>query len=100
VRRAARTDANHSAIVQAFRDLGCSVLSLAAVGKGCPDLLIARPTKFSSSAMALIEVKDGSKKPSAQKLTEDQEKFHAHWKGRIFLCRSIVEVPGIVESLK
>ena len=39
MRRAARTDENHTAIVQALLDAGCSVQSLAAVGCGCPDLL-------------------------------------------------------------
>ena len=41
MRRAARTDSNHLELVKAFRTLGCSVLSLAAVGKGVPDLLVS-----------------------------------------------------------
>lgn len=94
MRRAARTDANHKSIVDAFRSMGCSVLSLADKGKGCPDLLIAN-----YQSTVLVEVKDGSKPPSEQKLTPDQEKFHANWRGRIFVCRSIVEVPNIVAKL-
>lgn len=35
-----RVDANHSQIVKALRQCGVSVLSLAPVGHGCPDLLI------------------------------------------------------------
>ena len=37
MRRAARTDANQAAIVDALRSVGCSVVSLSAVGKGVPD---------------------------------------------------------------
>jgi Holliday junction resolvase len=40
VRRAARTDANQDGIVAALRGAGASVQSLAATGKGCPDLLV------------------------------------------------------------
>jgi hypothetical protein len=37
--RRAKVDSNHAAIVLALQQIGCSVESLAAVGKGCPDLL-------------------------------------------------------------
>ena len=94
MRRAARTDANHKSVSDAFKALGCDVVSLAAVGNGVPDLLIGI-----HGVNGLVEVKDGSKPPSEQKLTPDQEKFHANWRGRIFVCRSIVEVPNIVAKL-
>lgn len=35
-----RVDANHAAIVAALRAVGCSVLSLAGLGGGVPDLLV------------------------------------------------------------
>lgn len=95
-RRAARVDANHTQIVKAFRDMGCSVASTAAIGNGFPDLVVSRR---SNGPAWLVEVKDGSKPLSKQRLTEDQIKFHANWRGRIFVCRSIVEVPGIVREL-
>jgi len=41
VRKAAAVDANQSDIVTALRGAGCSVCLLHAVGKGCPDLLVA-----------------------------------------------------------
>lgn len=50
------------------------VQSLAAVGKGVPDLLVC-----CSGKLALVEVKDGDKCPSAQKLTPDQIQFHSQW---------------------
>lgn len=94
--RAKRTDANHAAIVKAFRALGCSVASTAGIGDGFPDLVVSR---HKDGPAWLVEVKDGSKPPSARKLTEDQIKFHGAWKGKIFVCKSLVEVPGIVSQL-
>lgn len=70
-RRAARVDGNHVEIVQIFREWGCSVLSLAAMGKGIPDLLIAL-----QGVTWLVEVK----MPKG-KLNEDQEGFTAAWQG-------------------
>lgn len=76
MRRAARVDANQSAIVAALRKCGCRVESLAAVGNGIPDLLVMRGFR-----LFLLEIKDGSKVPSARKLTPDQVKWHAEWAG-------------------
>lgn len=95
-RRAASVDANHKSVADAFKALGCSVASLAPLGDGIPDLLVSR---HNNGPAWLVEVKDGSKSPSRQKLTEDQTKFHAAWRGRIFVCKSIVEVAGIVAQL-
>lgn len=74
MRRAAKVDANQDQIVSALRAAGAIVQSLAAIGKGCPDLLCAfRGNLF------LLEVKDGNKVPSAQKLTDAQAKWHQAW---------------------
>lgn len=83
-RRAAKVDANHSAVVAYLRQLGWSVLSLAGIGKGCPDIVCARDPYFT----ALVEIKDGDKPKSAQRLTEDQRNFIAGWKGRIIVANS------------
>lgn len=72
MRRAARVDANHAEIVSALREAGCFVVSLAAIGKGCPDLLVGTVGKW-----YLLEVKDGSKPLSARKLTPDEESWIA-----------------------
>lgn len=93
MRRAAKVDANHAAIVAAFRQLGYSVLDLSRVGQGCPDLLVARAGKT-----MLIEVKDGAKKPSARKLTPAQMEFIQHWRGRIDVVQSTEDVVRIVAS--
>ena len=77
MRRAAKVDANQSDIVAALRMAGATVQPLHAVGKGCPDLLVGY-----QRVNYLLEVKDGSKVPSAQKLTEDQVEWHELWRGQ------------------
>jgi Holliday junction resolvase len=74
VRRAAKIDDNQTGIVSALRKVGCRVLSLAAVGRGCPDLLVYR-----AGRLYLLEIKDGAKSPSRRKLTSDQVEFHKAW---------------------
>ena len=76
MRRAAKIDSNQIQIVSALRAAGASVQSLAAVGKGVPDLLVGYKGKT-----LLMEIKDGRKPPSAQRLTEDQLTWHGAWKG-------------------
>lgn len=77
--RNAKVDANQVEIVKALRQVGCSVVSLASVGKGVPDLLVSSPSGF----LFLMEIKDGNKPPSARKLTKDQVEFHAKWNSEI-----------------
>ncbi len=87
--RPRRVDDNHAAIVSALRKIGYSVLSLAPLGRGAPDLLAARPGGCTCGGMYLFEVKDGAKVPSARKLTPDEERFHAAWVGDISIVESI-----------
>ena len=75
MRRAARVDANHALIVAGLRTCGARVLSLAAVGHGCPDLLVSHHAR----GLQLFEVKDGMKAKSKQALTPDQVAFHVAW---------------------
>ena len=84
MRRAAKVDDNQTAIVDALRALGATVQPLHAVGQGCPDLLIGWRGKN-----ILIEVKDGSKSPSRQQLTEDQEQWHRTWCGQVCTINSV-----------
>ena len=85
VRRAAKIDANQVEVVKALRAAGVRVLSLAAVGKGCPDLLCEHP----QGRFRLIEVKDGKLPPSARRLTLAQEEFHMDWTVSI-----VQDIPG------
>lgn len=83
MRRAAKIDANQPDVVAALRKAGAKVQSLAAVGAGVPDLLVSfRQELF------LLEVKDGTKVPSAQKLTEDQVRWHTAWGAPVHIVNS------------
>lgn len=86
MRRAAKTDDNQAAIVNALRMAGCSVVSLAAVGKGVPDICVGRAGKS-----YLLEIKDGGKSPSRQKLTAEQRYFHSIWKGHAVVVKDVAE---------
>lgn len=89
IRRAARTDANHSAIVGCFMACGCEVQSLAAVGGGVADLLVYHRA---SKRLMLVEVKDGKKPPSARKLTPDQEEWHKRFP--VVVVEKLEDVPA------
>jgi Holliday junction resolvase len=86
MRRAAKIDDNQTAIVEALRAAGCSVVSLAAVGKGCPDIACGRQGRT-----FLLEIKDGGKPPSARKLTAEQRYFHSIWKGHAVVVTDVAE---------
>jgi Holliday junction resolvase len=79
-----RVDGNQKEIVKTFRDCGASVLILSEVGKGCPDICVGmRGVNY------LIEIKDGSKPPSGQKLTDCETEFFASWKGQVQVINSV-----------
>ncbi len=82
----ARTDGNHTAVMDALRAAGISALSIAAVGNGCPDIVAGFRGRN-----VLIEVKDGDKAPSARKLTPDEAKFHDSWMGYVVIANSPLE---------
>lgn len=84
MRRAAKVDDNQREIVLALRAAGCSVLSLASIGRGAPDLLVGR-----GNANYALEVKDGKKSPSKRKLTPDEEAFHSGWRGHLVVVENV-----------
>lgn len=65
MRRAAKVDDNHKQITDGLRAAGCFVQSMAAIGNGCVDLLVA-----SRGFWHVLEVKDGDKCQSRRKLTQ------------------------------
>ena len=93
--RAAAVDRNQAEIVKALRKSGCRVYVCSSFGKGFPDLLVGLPDR----TLAYVEIKDGSKPPSARKLTPDQVKFHAEWYGwPLFVVTSVDEALGLVQE--
>lgn len=75
---AGRTDANHTDIVKALLNAGCSVQSLATVGLGCPDLVVGF-----AGLNILIEAKNGANPPSERKLNDAEKTWHKRWKGQV-----------------
>lgn len=89
--RARRTDTNQTALVKAFRKLGCSVLVLNAE----IDFLVG----YGGLCIA-IEAKDGSKPPSARKLTPNEEDFRLNWKGGYRIVENLDQVQETVDVLR
>ena len=82
----ARVDRNEAEIIKALRAIKCSVVRLAAVGRGVPDLLVSK-----AGRTLLIEVKT-----QKGKLNELQEKFVSEWKGEVHTCRSPIDAVNAV----
>jgi len=73
VRHARRTDANHRSIRDAWRAKpGWRVVDTSHIGNGFPDLVGAHH----KHGVWLVEVKDGKKSPSKQRLTEAEAEMH------------------------
>ena len=73
-----KIDDNQRAIIKVLQACGASVQSLSAVRKGCPDLLVGI-----RGQNILLEIKQ-----EGAKLTPDEGRFHASWKGQAAICRS------------
>jgi hypothetical protein len=94
MRRASRVDVNQSDIVAALRAVGATVQPLHAVGQGCPDLLVGYKGNW------LLEVKDGSKPPSARKLTEAQIAWHRDWRGQVAVVEDVRSALAAIGALR
>ena len=86
MRLAARIDANQPEIVKAFRSLGWSVLIISQL-KNCFDILVSK-----NGRTVAVEIKDGSKPPSARKLTEGEQEFKDGWQGEYRIIESVDDV--------
>lgn len=69
-----RVDGNHSRIVKELRQVGAVVQSIADLGDGVPDILVAyRGRNW------LFEIKDWRQPPSKRRLTPKEKQWHAFW---------------------
>ena len=98
MRTRAKVDGSHAAIVQAFRQCGWQVLSLARLGYGAPDLLVsphawsfARGFRQGECAMYLIEVKNEKGRHRAQ-----QVKFAETWP--VHTLRSVEDAMRFIQD--
>jgi Holliday junction resolvase len=91
----ARIDTNHKEIVKALREVGATVVSLAAMKHGCPDLLVG----FGNETM-LMEIKRDAK----AKFTPDQLDFMSKWKGgpisRVDSVDAAIRALGVIQRVK
>ena len=77
-------------MVDAFRRLGCSVLSLAALGKGVPDLLVAV-----QGITWLVEIKSGKGKENSIQL-----EWAESWQGARAVVRDTQGAETVVKLMR
>ena len=92
MRRAGKVDGNQAEVVRKLRDCAVKVEVLSDVGKGVPDLLLG----FRGINL-LVELKDGSKPPSARSLTADQKAWHESWPGQVDVAEDFESAWAIVQ---
>lgn len=96
MRRKARVDDNQAGIVDMLRKIpGVSVAVTSSLGDGFVDIIVGK-----DNFNYMIELKDGNKKPSAQKLTPKEEEFRERWKGQYTVCNSFDEVYNLITGKK
>jgi Holliday junction resolvase len=90
----ARVDTNHKEIVKALRDAGATVVSLAAMKHGTPDILVGY-----GGETLLMEIKKDAK----AKFTPDQLDFMSKWKGgavsRVDSVDAAIRALGIIQKV-
>jgi hypothetical protein len=90
--RARRLDANHNEVGDYLRALGWSVLELARHGVSV-DMAVSK-----LNFAALVEVKDGSRPPSARQLTDEEKRLKANWQGPYIIALSPQDAADKLEA--
>lgn len=112
VKRAGRTDANHTPIVQKLRGLGYSVQDLSQVGGGCPDILVGVIIRGNESRNAIpinliFEIKIDEK--TVLKLNEKvagppkpkepvQVTWHREWVGQKMIVSNLTDILHVIKA--
>jgi len=90
-RRARRIDANQPEIVAALQCIpGVSVL----VVNGTFDVLVG-----ANGRNVMLEIKDGSKPPSARRLTRSEQLLHDRWTGDIRIVNDVDEAIAVAMEM-
>lgn len=87
-----KVDNNQKDIVGELEKLGCSVVSLASVGKGCPDLACAL-----LGQTWLIEIKNEDR---YWKLEPAQIKFLSNWNADVPILESVEDARDFVTAVR
>lgn len=90
--RNAKVDRNQPEIVKAFRSFGWAVLIISQL-KNCADIIVSKDGRT-----IVIEIKDGEKPKSQQKLTEGELKFMDQWQGEYRIITCIDDVVSICDE--
>ena len=94
MRYAKRVDDNHAVIRDGIRAAGYPVLDLSKCGQGVPDLsVMVGPFKA-----VFLEVKDGAKVKSAQKLTKAEETWQGHWSHVTKVVNSLEQALQVIKE--
>ena len=94
MRRATRKDANHAEVIRAFERLGCSVIDVSGTPCGF-DIVVGY-----AGQSRLVEIKDGTKPPSARKLTTNEAKIHGRWTGGMSIVTDLEDVMRVANTLR
>lgn len=94
-RRANRRDGTQPEIVQAFEQLGCTVVDLSGVGiAGLPDLAVG-----AVGVTHLVEVKDRATAYGRKGLSSGQSAFARDWRGgRVWVVHDALEAAALVQN--
>lgn len=88
MRKFGKIDSNQKAIIQRLREIpSLSVVSIASVGNGIPDIIIGY-----KNFNYLIELKSSS----TSKLTEQEIKFVKGWNGNVAVCYNLDQVLQVI----
>ena len=74
-----KIDGNQTEIIEALRAAGFYVFDCSRMGRGFPDLLVN-----SYARVVLMEIKT-----QEGRLTPAEQKFHAEYKGELYIVRSV-----------
>lgn len=92
-RYAAAVDANQADIVEEFRARGASVTPTHRQGEGFPDICVGY-----RGVNLLVEIKDGAKIPSKQKLTKAEKEWHDEWRGQVCVVNDVDQVAPLLRA--
>ena len=97
MRRAARRDHGEQDIIKAMRACGAYVKAIN--DEGTFDLLVGYTGGSGRFYTLLIEIKDGTKPPSARRLTDAEQKFHDEWPGdNLYIINSVQEALDLLKA--
>jgi len=93
LRKHGNTDSNQKDIVKAFRDFGAAVTVTSGVGDGFVDIVVSYRNEW-----FMIEIKDGEKCKSAQKLTDEEIAWNSKQKAVVYIVATAQDVVNLLTN--